>query len=82
MPGLNTNVAQPSSLRAGRTMEAMLMRGFTTVRDVGGIDRGVADAQVTGVVASPQLVICEDAEPDRRAMQHARPIKRPCPVQH
>ena len=44
MPGLNTNVAQPSSLRAGRIMEAMLICGFTTMRDVGGADRGLADA--------------------------------------
>ncbi len=60
MADLGANAAQPSSLaalRAGRIMEAMLMRGFTTVRDVGGADRGLVDAQATGVVRGPRLVI-------------------------
>ena len=38
-------------------MHAMLMRGFTTVRDVGGADRGLADAQALGIVPGPRLVI-------------------------
>ena len=60
MADLAANAAQPSSLaalRAGRIMEAMLRRGFTTVRDVGGADRGLAEAQATGVVPGPRLVI-------------------------
>ena len=60
MADLAANAAQPSSLaalRAGSIMTAMLMRGFTTVRDVGGADRGLAEAQATGVVAGPRLVI-------------------------
>ena len=60
MADLGANAAQPSSLaalRAGRIMEAMLMRGFTTVRDVGGADRGLAEAQALGVVPGPRLVI-------------------------
>jgi len=60
MADLAANAAQPSSLaalRAGRIMGAMLMRGFTTVRDVGGADRGLVEAQMTGVVAGPRLVI-------------------------
>ena len=32
-------------------MTAMLMRGFTTVRDVGGADRGLVEAQAAGIVA-------------------------------
>ena len=57
---LAANAAQPNSLaalRAGRLMEAMLMRGFTTVRDVGGADHGLAQAVEMGVLAGPRLVI-------------------------
>ncbi len=57
---LAANAVQPSSLaalRAGQIMTAMLMRGFTTVRDVGGADRGLVEAQASGVVAGPRLVI-------------------------
>ncbi len=60
MADLGANAAQPSSLaalRAGQIMGAMLMRGFTTVRDVGGADRGLVDAQALGIVAGPRLVI-------------------------
>ena len=60
MANLADNAAQPNSLaalRAGHIMHAMLMRGFTTVRDVGGADRGLADAQKLGVVIGPRLVI-------------------------
>ena len=60
MADLAANAQQPSSLaalRAGRIMTAMLGRGFTTVRDVGGADRGLAEAQAAGVVAGPRLVI-------------------------
>ena len=60
MADLGANAAQPSSLaalRAGQIMGAMLMRGFTTVRDVGGADRGLVEAQAAGVVAGPRLVI-------------------------
>ncbi len=57
---LAANTVQPSSLaalRAGQIMTAMLMRGFTTVRDVGGADRGLVEAQAAGVVVGPRLVI-------------------------
>ncbi len=57
---LAANAVQPSSLaalRAGQIMTAMLMRGFTTVRDVGGADRGLVEAQAAGIVAGPRLVI-------------------------
>ncbi len=57
---LAVNELQPSSLaafRAGQIMTAMLMRGFTTVRDVGGADRGLVEAQQLGLVQGPRLVI-------------------------
>ena len=60
MADLGANMAQPSSLaalRAGQVMRAMLMRGFTTVRDVGGADHGLVEAQASGVAEGPRLVI-------------------------
>ena len=36
-------------------MRAMLMRGFTTVRDAAGADRGLADAVEHGLLVGPRL---------------------------
>ena len=41
---------------AARSMRAMLGRGFTTVRDVGGADFGLARAQREGLIAGPRLL--------------------------
>jgi imidazolonepropionase-like amidohydrolase len=60
MANLADNAAQPNSLaalRGGHIMQAMLMRGFTTVRDVGGADAGLKEAQALGLVIGPRLVI-------------------------
>ena len=60
MADLAANTMQPSSLatlRAARIMHAMLMRGFTTVRDVGGADYGLVEAQAQGIIDGPRLVI-------------------------
>jgi imidazolonepropionase-like amidohydrolase len=57
---LEANALQPSSLaalRSAKIMNAMLMRGFTTVRDVGGADRGLVEAQMEGLIVGPRLVI-------------------------
>jgi imidazolonepropionase-like amidohydrolase len=54
----------PDSLIAAhafRIMKAMLHRGFTTVRDVGGADYGLARAVELGLVEGPRLVICGKA---------------------
>jgi imidazolonepropionase-like amidohydrolase len=40
---------------AARVMEGMLRRGFTTVRDAGGADFGLAEAVERGLVAGPRL---------------------------
>lgn len=87
MADLAANAAQPNSLaalRAAKLMRAMLMRGFTTVRDVGGADRGFVIAQETGVVEGPRLIIsgkalsqtgghCDNrARSDDRAPFHGR----------
>src|SRR5580658_229559 len=43
------------SLQAGRVLEGMLARGFTTVRDAGGGDGGLAEAVAQGLVRGPRL---------------------------
>jgi imidazolonepropionase-like amidohydrolase len=44
-----------TTLRAGRVLEGMLRRGFTTVRDAGGADGGLAEAVAQGLVPGPRL---------------------------
>jgi imidazolonepropionase-like amidohydrolase len=61
---LGGSAAFPDSLvaaRAALTMKAMLMRGFTTVRDVGGADHGLVMAVEEGAIIGPRLVICGKA---------------------
>jgi imidazolonepropionase-like amidohydrolase len=43
------------AFEAARVLEAMLMRGFTTVRDAGGADGGLAEAIAAGLVRGPRL---------------------------
>jgi imidazolonepropionase-like amidohydrolase len=40
---------------AGRVLESMLRRGFTTVRDAGGADWGLAEAVRRGLVQGPRV---------------------------
>lgn len=61
---LGLNAALPSSLVAARSsllMRDMIMRGFTTVRDLGGADRGLQQAVDEGAFLGPRLVICGKA---------------------
>jgi len=61
---LGLNAALPPSLIAARSsvlMRNMLMRGFTTVRDLGGADRGLQLAVEEGIFVGPRLVICGKA---------------------
>jgi len=52
LPGLSpTHVA----FGTARPMAAMLRRGFTTVRDVGGADYGIHEAQREGLVSGPKV---------------------------
>jgi len=44
-----------TSLQAARVMEGMLARGFTSVRDAGGADGGLAEAVALGLVRGPRL---------------------------
>ena len=58
------NAELPSSLVALRTskiMNGMLMRGFTTVRDLAGADLGLKLAVEEGLIDGPRLVICGKA---------------------
>ncbi|MEQ3624980.1 MAG: amidohydrolase family protein [Celeribacter sp.] len=61
---LGRNAAMPSSLVAARSsllMRNMIQRGFTTVRDLGGADRGLQMAVDEGAFVGPRLVICGKA---------------------
>lgn len=61
---LGLNAQLPNSwvaLKAAQIMNAMLMRGFTTVRDVGGADMGLKRAVEDGLIIGPRLEICGKA---------------------
>jgi imidazolonepropionase-like amidohydrolase len=50
-----------TALRAAGLLDAMLRRGFTTVRDAGGADAGLAAALRDGLVEGPRLFYCGHA---------------------
>lgn len=55
------NMIAPSSLaalRAAQVMTEALSRGFTTLRDLGGADIGLAQGVVDGLIDGPRLIIC------------------------
>ena len=61
---LARNAELPSSLIALRSREIMhdmLMRGFTTVRDLAGADLGLKMAVEEGLIDGPRLIICGKA---------------------
>lgn len=61
---LAKNAELPSSLialRSSKIMHEMLMRGFTTVRDLAGADLGLKLAVDEGLIDGPRLVICGKA---------------------
>ncbi len=49
------------SAQAAKIMGDMLARGFTTVRDAGGADWGLAHAVEQGLIAGPRLLYCGHA---------------------
>jgi len=58
---LDKNALLPNSLVAARAagiMRGMLMRGFTTVRDLGGADFGLQQGVEEGTILGPRLIIC------------------------
>lgn len=61
---LGENAELPNSwvaLKSAQIMHDMLMRGFTTVRDLGGADISLVKAQQEGLIVGPKLVICGKA---------------------
>jgi imidazolonepropionase-like amidohydrolase len=55
---LGTNAAQPNilaTIRALPLLDAMLSRGFTTVRDAGGADWALMHAIETGLIPGPRI---------------------------
>ncbi|MFM2423573.1 MAG: peptidase [Pseudomonadota bacterium] len=80
---LSANSELPTSLvalRSARIMREMLMRGFTTVRDLGGADFGLKLAIDEGTIEGPRLVICGKAlsqtggHSDQRGRYHHRDV--------
>jgi imidazolonepropionase-like amidohydrolase len=64
MADLGANAELPDTLvalRAAKIMREMLMRGFTTVRDLGGAGHGLVMAIEEGLIEAPRLVICGKA---------------------
>ena len=53
--------ASYTALKAAGLLEAMLQRGFTTVRDAGGADAGLAAAVADGTIPGPRLFFCGHA---------------------
>ncbi|MEM0934589.1 MAG: amidohydrolase family protein [Pseudomonadota bacterium] len=76
------NSVLPSELtaRAGRHLEGMLQRGFTTMRDAGGADQGHRAAVEKGIWAGPRLfvsgrILSQTAgHGDHRSRADTRPI--------
>lgn len=50
-----------TSIRAGHILRDMLYRGFTSVRDAGGADFGLARAIEEGLLVGPRLFFCGHA---------------------
>ena len=80
---LGQNAELPNAwvaLQSARIMKNMLMRGFTTVRDLGGADRGLQMATEGNLIDAPRLVICGKAlsqsggHTDYRGAYHNRDV--------
>lgn len=56
LPGMLAVPESLTAVRAERVLEGMLLRGFTTVRDCGGADWGLAQAVEEGTIAGPRLL--------------------------
>ncbi len=64
LASLGANGALPDglvALRAAKIMRAMLMRGFTSVRDVGGATHALVQAHAEGLFEGPRLSVCGKA---------------------
>ena len=63
-----------ATLRAVPILEGMLMRGFTTVRDAGGADAGLAAAVDRGLVKGPRMFISGKALSQTGGHGDSRPV--------
>jgi len=61
LAALSRHPASYTALRAAELLHGMLRRGFTTVRDAGGADAGLARAVDEGLVPGPRLLYCGHA---------------------
>ncbi len=64
------------TLRAARILAGMLRRGFTTVRDAGGADGGLAEGVAEGLVPGPRLFPSGQALSQTGGHGDARPRTR------
>ncbi len=74
---LSVLMRTPVSYLMGQTaqiMKDMLMRGFTTVRDAAGADRGLADAVDHGLFVGPRLRVCGLALSQTGGHSDMRPV--------
>lgn len=58
MRGQELDSATYIALLTARNLGAMLMRGFTTVRDLGGVDFGIVRALEEGLIPGPRTFFC------------------------
>lgn len=56
LAALSVESATYAAARAFEIMRGMLSRGFTTIRDVGGADHGIARAVEEGLVEGPRVI--------------------------
>jgi imidazolonepropionase-like amidohydrolase/uncharacterized membrane protein YtjA (UPF0391 family) len=68
------------ALQAARVLEGMLMRGFTTIRDAGGADGGLAQAVEDGLVRGPRIFPSGQALSQTGGHGDLRPRTRPATV--
>ncbi len=68
------------TLQAARVLEGMLQRGFTTVRDAGGADGGLAEAVEEGLVRGPRIFPSGRALSQTGGHGDLRPRTRPVSV--
>lgn len=73
------------SARAGNILNAMLMRGFTSVRDAAGGDWGIKQAVEEGTIAGPRMFIAGRALSQTGGHGDFRALtddEHPCPCSH
>jgi len=63
-----------TALEAKEILEAMLMRGFTAVRDAGGADSGLKQAVERGLIKGPRLFIAGRALSQTGGHADGRPV--------